>query len=297
MFARFAGLLGACFAMSASGAETPKEIPQPGYSTAPLREAVLEMAPATLETLRIDNWLHANYASLDEQRRMKMRERLYYLIDSYVSHKFQEQGVILSKKPDAVLETLFAWAEPLGIYGGNLVYAAVKDPKSQPFSPDLPLLPGMSLSLKSDLFNLKSTGWEAAFPYYFMIGQVGSIPDAGGKPAEMVVISTAAAKDGGKPGYSQATLMVAFSKDAELAPFKAFWEQHVPINAGDERVELGVRDLVSQRNFDEKLRLHREFVAWKTPQGSIAVVYAGIDGTYQWNRENFRDFLRVLRTE
>jgi len=296
---RFIGLLAICFAGFAHGADAPKETPQPGYSTAPLRESVFDMARVAVESATISNWLSEKYAALDEPRKERMRERLYYLIDSYIAQKYREEGAILSRKPDFMLETLFAWAEPLGVYGGNLVHAAVKDPKGQgeALVPDLPLLPAMNLSLRGDLFNLKADGWEVAFPYYFMIGRVGNVPNAGGKPAEMVIISTGAAKDKSTTGHSQATLMVVYSAGGELAPFKAFWEKLIPISAGDERVELGVRGLTSQRNFDDKLQLHRELVAWKTPQGVIAVAYLGNEGTYQWNREHFLDFLRALRTE
>jgi hypothetical protein len=43
--------------------------------------------------------------------------------------------------------------------------------------------------------------------------------------------------------------------------------------------------------------LHTEFASWTEKQGPFAVVYLGVDGTYQWNRPHFLDFLRAVQIQ
>ena len=42
-------------------------------------------------------------------------------------------------------------------------------------------------------------------------------------------------------------------------------------------------------------RLYTELVHVPTSRGDLAIVYAGLDGTYQANRPHFVDFLRALK--
>jgi len=48
---------------------------------------------------------------------------------------------------------------------------------------------------------------------------------------------------------------------------------------------------------DRQSKLHTEFASWTEKQGPFAMVYLGIDGTYQWNRPHFLDFLRALQVQ
>lgn len=280
----------------AAAAEGPAAVAQRGYATATLREPIFSVAEVAVQSAAYNNWLNENYAKLDEQRIPAARERLYYLIDSHIKHTFAGGGGVLPGKHDLTLEILFSWAVPLGVYGGNLVYNAVKAEKSQAKAATLTLPPGEALTLNGDLFELSSdAGWKVSFPYYFMIGAVRDMTAQDGSRVQMTIISTGTARDSSRTGRSQATLMLLFSPGADFDAFMAFWKAQLPIDSGDERIPLGVRDLTSQKNFDDKLRLHREMVAWKTSKGAIAVVYLGNDGTYQWNRPHFIDFVRAIQ--
>jgi hypothetical protein len=57
-----------------------------------------------------------------------------------------------------------------------------------------------------------------------------------------------------------------------------------------------VKNLKSRHIVDETAQLHKEFTSWSDETGSFAVAYLGIEGTYQWNRQHFIDFLRVIKT-
>ena len=228
---------------------------------------------------------------------LRVRERVYYLIDSQIKHNFAQSQRVLPAGSDPQLAMLFSWAEKLGVYGGNLVFNQVKSEtmKLQPALMELP--PGIRLSLHGDLFKLESdTGWQVSFPYYFMIGAVRDMTTKNDARTQLIIISTGAARDSSKTGHSQATLMLLYSPGTALAEFKSFWQPQIPINSDDKSIALGVRDLTSQKNFDEKLKLHREMVAWSMPQGACAVVYLGNEGTYQWNRPHFIDFLSAVRS-
>jgi len=281
---------------AAESAETPPP-PQAGYTTSTLREPLFDWAETTVHSMKLNNWLIENFGSLDEARMIPVRERLYYLIESQIKHSFAQTGRVLPAASDQQLALLFSWAEKLGVYGGNLVFNQVKveTMKAEPALLELP--PGIRLSLHGDLFKLESvSGWQVSFPYYFMIGAVRDMTTKNGARTQLIIISTGAAKDTSKLGHSQATLMLLYSPGAALADFKSFWQPQIPIDGNDESIALGVRDLTSQKNFDEKLKLHREMVAWSTPKGACAVVYMGNDGTYQWNRPHFIDFVRAVQS-
>jgi len=281
--------------LAAHAAEPPA--PQAGYTSSTLREPVYDFAETAVHTVKLNNWLNENYASLDEARKTAARERLYYLIDSQIKHNFARTQRVLPAGSDLQLALLFSWAERLGVYGGNLVFNQLKTESMEPAPTSLELPPGIRLSLHGDLFELESdTGWQVSFPYYFMIGAVRDMVNKDGARSQLVIISTGTAKDSSKSGRSQATLMLVFSPGAALPEFKAFWQSQIPIRSDDESIALGVRGLTSQKNFEEKLKLHREMVAWSAPKGACAVVYLGNDGTYQWNRPHFIDFVSAVRT-
>ncbi len=281
--------------IAAESAETPP--PQAGYTTSNLREPVFDVAETAVRSVKLNNWLNENYASLDEARMISTRERLFYLIDSQIKHNFARTQRVLPAGSDLQLATLFSWAEKLGVYGGNLVFNQVRPDTMKPEPALMELPPGIRLSLHGDLFKLESdSGWQVSFPYYFMIGRVHDMPPKDGARTQLIMISTGAARDTSTTGHSQATLMLLYSPGTALAEFKSFWQPRIPIHSDDESVALGVRDLTSQRNFDEKLKLHREMVAWSTSKGAYGVIYAGNEGTYQWNRPHFIDFVSAVRS-
>jgi hypothetical protein len=285
-------------AASASAADSESTTPQQGYTTATLREPIFDAAQVAVDTTVFNNWLAENYGKLSANQLDRPREHLYYLIDSHIKQQFETTGQILPKEHDLILEILFSWAERLGVYGGNLVFNKVKSPKSQAMGPLMTLPKGMALELKGDLLHVQSDlGWDVSIPYYFMIGRLHDFEATNGIRTQIMIVSTGAAKDKGKEGHSQATLMLLFSPGADMTVFRAFWEQQFEIKTGDEHVELGVSGLTSQRNLDAALLLHRELVFLKGDRGALAVAYLGNDGTYQWNREHFLDFLRAVHME
>lgn len=281
----------------ACAAEEPASVPQQGYSTATLREPIFDAAQVMLETARVSNWLLENHEKLGNDQQAKVREHLYYLIDSHIKREFAKTGRILPKEPDGQLEMLLSWAEPMGVYGGNLVYNAVKRADAPALSPTLVPPAGMTLALRDDLLVVKSDlGWSVSMPYYFMIGKLADVKVTTGQRTQFMIVSTGAAKDASDFGHSQATLMLMYAPQADSAEARKIWEQYLQIKPTDERVELGVRGLVSQRNHDGGLKMWREIVSWSAPRGAITVTYMGNDGTYEWNRQHFLDFLGVLQT-
>jgi hypothetical protein len=287
----------AALPLLAGSAEQPAAPAQQGYSTATLREPIFDAAQVAVDTVRINNWLVENHEKLGKDQQARVREHLYYLIDSRIKQQFAATGSILPKEPDLQLQLLLSWAERVGVYGGNLAYNAVKAADAPAMSPALLPPEGMTLALREDLLILKSDlGWSVSMPYYFMIGRLADVKTITGLRTQVMIVSTGAAKDASDFGHSQATLMLMYAPQAELAEARMLLEQQLEIKPTDERVELGVRTLVSQRNHDHELKLWREIVSWSAPRGAMSVAYLGNDGAYEWNRQHFLDFLRALET-
>jgi hypothetical protein len=270
------------------------EAPIAGYSTEPLRAPLFDEAQIAVETTAINNWLIANIKSLTYEQAKGPREYLYYLIDSRVKQHYATEKQVLPTKHDLILEMLFSWAQPLGVVGGSLAFNAVKDPASAAQDPAIKLPEGISLSLAKDLFSMHSTsGWTLSFPYYFMIGRVRDFTTTSGSRAQLVIVSTGAAKDKSKAGKSQATLMFMFSRE-KYESFERYWREQLGVGLDVTPTALGVRDLSSRHIVDAPMMLHKELTSWSDSAGSYAVAYLGIEGTYEWNRQHFIDFVRAI---
>lgn len=286
-------LVGLMFGGPASGVPNPQE----GYSTDTLQAPVFEAAKVAVDTAAFNNWLNANHAKLTGDQLTGPREHLYYLIDSHIKHRFATTGHIMPAEHDLMLEILFSWAEPLGVYGGNMIFNAVKASAVPAREPTISPPSGMRVTLEHDLLRVGSgQDWSVAFPYYFMIWQLQEFDRTDGLRTQLMIVSTGAAKDSSSTGHSQATLMVMFSPGSNLGQFQEFWERQFEIESDSERVNLGIGKLTSQRNFEPSLKLHREIVFWENEAGAFAVSYLGNDGTYQWNRAHFLDFLRAFES-
>lgn len=272
---------------------------QQGYSTAPLKDPIFDVARVTVETTAINNWLNSNYKSLSYQDMKGPREHLYYLIDSRVKDTFSRTGKIYPPEHDIIVELLFSWAERLGVYGGSLVYNRIRSPKSRELPSQMRTPKGMSIELKDDLLRVQSIDgrWSVGFPYYFMLWNVADFNAKNGLRTQVIALSTGAAKDKSQLGYSQATLLLIFSPGADTNVFVTSWRQQLNIGATKEEKVLPLRGLRAQYRFDPQTQLHTEFVSWTEKQGPFAVAYTGIDGTYQWNRPHFLDFLRALQIQ
>ncbi len=288
-------------ASPAIGQKDKEQNPQPGYTTSILREPVFNESRVLAEAITIDNWLNSNYGKLSYEQKKGPREHLYYLIDSRVKDLYAREGRVLPKDHDPILELLFSWTERLGVYGGSIVYNALRSPTSKISKIMTPLMkmpPGISLTLKGDLLVIDSemSGWTVSVPYYFMISRIHDFTASNGLRTHYVVLSTGTGKHKSQTGHSQATLVLIFSPVVDTARFVTFWKQQFGISDSDENVSLGVRNLVSQRHRDATSQIYTEITTWTERQGSFAVVYSGVNGTYQWNRDHFLDFLRALRT-
>lgn len=271
--------------------------PQQGYTTTTLREPIFDAAQISIGTVRINNWLNANYGKLNDQQITKVRERIYYLIDSQIKGLYARESKILPEDHDLILEILFSWAERLGVYGGALAYNAVKSPKSTKMETQLNVPDKLFLRLDTDLFTLgsKVQGWEVKIPYYFMIWRLDNFTTTIGQRTQIVALSTGAALDQSSVGHSQATVMLMFSPDADFHEFSDFWKKAVGVGKNTELISLGVAGRESFHSMDTEKKLHKEITTWKETQGAVAVAYLGMDGTYQWNRPHFLDFLRSLK--
>lgn len=266
-----------------------------GYSTKPLRAPLFDEAQLAIETTGINNWLIANIKSLSYDQMKGPREHVYYLIDSRVKQHYAKEKQVLPTTHDPILETLFSWAEPLSVFGGSEAFNAVKDPASPAREPTMMLPEGISLGLSKDMFKLHSaSGWTLSFPYYFMIGSIADFTPKDGPRTQLVVVSTGAARDQSDAGKSQATLMFMFSPE-KTDIFERYWREHLGIGAEVMPKALGVANLFSRSVVDAPMLIHKELTCWSDSTGSFAVAYLGIEGTYEWNRQHFIDFVRSIR--
>ncbi len=273
-------------------------IVQGGYSTEPLAAAVFEYSEVTGATVVFNDWLKENYASLTPKTMPGPREHLYYLINSWVSYLYRGEGVVRPLQHDSVLQTFFTWSEPLGAYGGNLVYNAIKRESSAMMPPVLPVPSAYSLSVREDMFHLESKrgAWSVAFPYYFMIGNMKEYVANDGPRTQLVGVSTAGAVHQGVGGHSQATLMLLAGPGENPTAFEAYWTPLIGFAGNEPTRELPVGKLVSRSRYDASTRIHSEYVTLQAKSGAIVVWYSGVDGTYQWNRPHFIDFVRSLHS-
>jgi len=270
--------------------------PQGGYSALPLKAPLFDEAQVLVETIALNNWLLANIQNLNYEQMKGPREHLYYLIDSRVKQIYAAEGQVIPKTPDPLLEILFTWPEHLGIFGGAQAFNAVKAPASKPKTPSTTLPKGMALTLDKDMLSVRSDlGWSLEVPYYFMIWNVGDRTVTGGPRTQLVALSTGAAKDKSQAGRSQATLMFLYSPESSLATFDKYWAGQLGVDTTSAPVFLGVKKLQSYRAVDEATKLHKEFTSWAEESGNYAVAYIGIEGTFEWNRPHFLDFLRSIQ--
>jgi hypothetical protein len=258
---------------------------------------VFESAKVAVETAAFNNWLNSNYASLTTETMKGPREHLYYLIDSWVSSIYQREGVVLPREHDLVLETLFSWSERLGVFGGHLVYNAIKSEKAATMPPLMPAPSELSLSMHEDLLRIQSKRgkWFVAVPYYFMIWNMSEFGAKDGPQTQLVSLSTAASVHQGLQGHSQATLMLLAGPGEDPAAFEAYWRTALGFTGDEPSKPLPIETLASRTKFDAEVGLHSEYTSWQTKAGLIVVAYMGMNGTYQANRPNFIDFLRSLR--
>lgn len=271
---------------------------QGGYSTKPLGVAVFEHAKVAVNSAAFNNWLNDNYSSLTAETAQGPREHLYYNINSWISYLYQRDGIVRPSQHDLILQTFFSWSERLGVYGGNLVYNAIKSEQAPAMSPLMPVPDAYSLSFRKDMFHVESKrgAWSVSFPYYFMIGNMNEFDAKDGPRTQLLMVSTAAAAHQDMDGHSQATLMMMAGPGEDSTEFIEYWKKLLGFTGSEPTRELPVGTLVSRAKYDATTSIHSEYTSWQTKSGPIVVSYIGLNGTYQWNRPHFIDFLRSLHT-
>lgn len=267
-----------------------------GYSSSPLEEPVFEYAKVIVDSTSFNNWLNANYSTLNAQTMKGPREHLYSLLSSYVSELNKRDGLILPRENDLVLETMLSWSERLGVYGAHHFYNKVKGPKSKAM-PELMKVPdGINISAVNDMYVVKSKNgsWITKFPYYFMIGNINEFNATNGMKTQLLSISTGAARDKTKAGRSQSTLMFIHSPSKNRDEFKSYWLAQFDIGSEIKPKALGLNGLESFYLYHEQSHLHKEVAFLPSPQGAYLVAYLGMDGAFQVNKQHYLDFLSQI---
>jgi hypothetical protein len=270
-----------------------------GYSDEPFQKPVFDSTRVLVEYVSINNWLNENYNRLSPQQTQGVRERLHALIDSQVKEIYARDKTILPKKPDPVLASLFSWVGRMGVYGADETYRAVRgtDPMMPPSGPRPP--DGLAVSMKGDLLKITSAagGWVASVPYHFFIYRLSNATGADGNHVEAALVSTGSAPDSASPGYSQATIAILFTPGVKIDSFTKTWLERFNISASIPASKIALTSFESRTSYDASTRLHREAVVLSSSKGLFFVYYSGLDGTYQWNRPHFINFLASLRLE
>lgn len=266
------------------------------YAAEPLEKPVFDQARVVVEAVVVNNWLNANYSHLSAAQTQGVREHIHALIDSRVKEIYSTTKILMPTKSDPILATLYAWVGRLGVYGGDDVYGAIRgtypvQPPPGPRPPD-----GLALDLRGDTFSLSSLagGWKVAIPFTFFIFDLRKTSEPDGKRTEVAAISTGSAPDVAAPGYSQATLAIIFTEGADAKAFEQVWAERFDVPLELIQSAVGGPAFTSRRTYDAKTRLHKEVVFVSSGRGPIAILYAGLDGTYQWNRPHFLSFLENL---
>ncbi len=275
-------------ALGSANAQSP-------YDSAPFAVQAIDPAHAVVEPLVINNWLRENVTRISEGQVQGAREHLHALIDAHVKQSFAKANAFLPPQPGGLLPVLYSWAGRLGVYGGDLIYEAVKGdyPVKPPPGPVLPV--GYELSLKGQSLVLESTAgsWRVEMPFHFFIFAIRDGVAVGGQRTEMTVISTGSAPDAAPPGFSQATIALVFVHGATTSDVEREWAKRMQIPLETEQVAVGATQFRSRVAFDSATRLHKELVMVPSEKGAFAIFYSGLDGTYQANRPHFVDILRM----
>ncbi|MFN9503113.1 MAG: hypothetical protein ACK57J_00925 [Rubrivivax sp.] len=257
----------------------------------------IEPARAMVEAVRINNWLSANQARMNDMQVKGAREHLHALIDARVKQSYIKSGVLLPNEPDPLLPMLFSWASRLGVYGSDSVYAAVRgaypvNPPPEPKPPD-----GFSVQLHGESLRVSSSvgEWQVTVPFHFFIFALNAGPGPDGRRTEAVGISNGSAPDEAPPGYSQATLGLFFVLDADLKTFEGEWAARLQIPVDKDPSVVGETRYRSRVSYDPTFRLHKEMIVVPSQKGAFVILYSGLDGTYQANRPHFLDVLRLLK--
>lgn len=265
------------------------------YSTEPLHNPIFTGPQLPGEIRNYHDWLLNNASRMPPERLPAAREHLFSLIDSVVRRRYARDGELYSENDDPALRMLFFWAEKLGVYGGSLVLNGLLG-SEKPFIQEAFPPESFSLALDGTEFTLTSNlgGWSASYPYNFMLWGLKDSATDDGPSVQRVTLSTGFARHEGQKGYSQATIMLVYAPSGDLAELERSVHDYFSIPPDSTPFEIELSGLFAHKYFDEGTNLHVEYVRVDPGEGMYVVVYSGIDGSYQWNRPHFVDFLRSL---
>ena len=268
------------------------------YSNETLTNPIFNAAEVAVRTAQFNNWLNQNHSKITAERLPQLREHLFYLIDSHVKNSFLKNATI-SPKEDLVMSMLFSWAEKLQVYGGNQIYNATKTKKTPEVASIFPAPEAYSIKLNDWHFSItpKTGNWLFKVPFYFMPLSLQEFTAANGQETQFVMVSTGVARHNQGTGYSQATLALMYTPENDKEQFQEFWKKTWNISGSALEKNIRGTGLKSYSIFDDKTKIHVEYTEVPTSNGSLAVVYSGIDGTFQHNRQHFIDFLNTIEVK
>lgn len=268
------------------------------YSSVPLRQPIYSEVELAAQIETYDIWLSENIGSLAKAEFVAAREQLFALIDSVARNRFARDGILYSEEDAEDMRRLFGWAEKLGVFGGSLVVnqlvgADVPQPKTKP-PPD-----SFDLILEGTDFTLTSKlgGWSVSYPYNFMLWTLEDFtPDVASR-TQSVSLSTGFARHTSSHENSQATILMFYSVDKDTGWLEREMRAYYGVPSNSIPVEIELPGLTAHKFFNEERNLWVEYLRLDpgdAREGALVVVFLGIDGTYQWNRPHFLDFLRSL---
>jgi len=269
------------------------------YSKFPLSNPVLDFDQATDELGNYHQWLRENFATIPSNQYKVFRERLYYLLSSYVSGINKRDDTIMPRASDKNLYETFQWAEKLGVYGGAHIHESFKQVDTPSIKTINKIPDNFRLSVEGDRIQLasKKDTWSVKFPYYFMIqnlGTIGQYKNVAGD-THAVAISTGAARDNSKAGVSQATIIVFYASKLDSEKLSTDVLKQIGIPKNSKLFDLGIESRNSQYVYDVASNIHKEATFWETDTGAYGIGYLGVDGTYQTNRLHFLEFLKQFQ--
>ena len=293
----------ACGWLAFGGVARAEDTLANGYSAAPLAAPIFTPEQVATEVARLNNWLIENHQTLAPDRRQAVREGLYTLLASYVSHRRAEEKPLLPEEDDLIMRTIFSWAEPLGVYGAHLVFNELLDRRQADEIPRMPALAPLpsafSMAYEEEALRLSSArgGWSVSIPFWFMPFAISEFDTREGMRTQLAMIATGATTHEGIPGQSQSTIRLFVGPGQVGGEFARYWREVLGFPRNATREAFPIEGLNTTKTFDEAAQIHSEMVSWMGNTGPIAVYYAGAPGPYEANRVHFIDFVRSLRAE
>ena len=274
--------------------------PQNGksYSRKPLSDSIRDVAKNLVEFTKFNNWLKVNYDSTPVEKQKGLKEHLYSIIDSHLKHYRANEESLLPADSDFVLTHCFTWATIMGVYGAHSVLENLNSNIADSLQVTAPIPTSFNLTVQGEMFDLSSAwgNWRVDFPYYFMVHKLLQYKASNDLQTQIASISTGFGKHSDNDGYSQSTIMIVYSPEGVSKTFDSFWLESFglsPENSTDD----SINGLSIYKKLDTSLSMHYELVFPKPAKGAMAVVFLGIDGTYQHNRPHFIDFLKHLELD